>query len=152
MPVLHGRSMLLRSLVLTAAAMLVPTIAHAVTPRDIVELSKAGVSEAILIALIDSDQTVFALDANEILTLHEAGVSDVVLLKMLRAATPGLTIVGNSRPSRRIPTIVVPYYVLVPMPIFREEKPARPPVRRDSIPPQPSIAFGRFINDGTTGR
>ena len=143
--------MLLRSLVFTAA-LLVPTMAHAVTQRDIIELSQAGVSDAILIELIDSDQTVFTLDANEILMLRQAGVSDVVVLKMLRSAPRGLTIVGDSRPSRRIPTMVVPYYVLVPMPIFREEKPARPPVRRDSIPPQPSIAFGRFINDGTTGR
>ena len=76
--------------VLTFALLLalVPVTASAVTIQDIVAMSKAGVSEQVLIALIEHDRTVFSLDGSQLVALKNAGVSEAVVLAMLRA-NPG---------------------------------------------------------------
>src|SRR5687767_8993868 len=77
---------MLRTLVFLAA-LLLPVSASAVTARDIIELTKAGLSDDILIAVIEADRTVFTLDKDQILELKKAGVSNAVLLKMIRTRT-----------------------------------------------------------------
>ena len=58
--------------------------AEAVTIRDIIELSKAGLSDSVLIALIETDRRVFTID-NEILKqLKDGGVSDTVIVALIR--------------------------------------------------------------------
>lgn len=59
--------------------------AEAVTVRDIIELTKAGLSEPVLLALIEVDHPVFTLDAMTMKTLKDAGVSDTVMLAMIRS-------------------------------------------------------------------
>lgn len=71
--------------VLTVVAVLAPAAASAVTVDQVVELSKAGVSEAVILALIDRDRTVFSLDAEQIVTLHRDGLSDSIILAMLKS-------------------------------------------------------------------
>ena len=44
-----------------------PTVARAVSTRDLIELSKAGLGDEVLVALIEADGTVFNLDAPKIL-------------------------------------------------------------------------------------
>jgi hypothetical protein len=146
--------------------------ASAVTVHDIIELTKAGLSDDILVALIDADRTVFSLDKNEILTLKKAGVSEAVLLKMLRTRrefdTPATTQETDAAPATTVPqppvpevvvigsqpsppvTVVVPQYYYVPYSIWGVP-------RRHTTPAQPVIApeyrgFGRFINDGWVNR
>ena len=72
--------------VAACAALLVigtPTVARAVSTRDLIELSKAGLGDEVLVALIEADGTVFNLDAPKILELRAAGVSERVITAML---------------------------------------------------------------------
>jgi hypothetical protein len=70
---------------LTLCGVLTPEVASAVTVDQVAELSKAGVSEAVILALIDRDRTVFSLDADQILTLHRDGLTDRIIVAMLKS-------------------------------------------------------------------
>ena len=59
--------------------------AEALTVRDIIELSKSGLSDDILVALIDVERKVFPIDAATLKQLKEAGVSDRVIVAMVRS-------------------------------------------------------------------
>ena len=154
----------MRALLLLAALGLVPAAAEAVTIRDIIELSKAGLADEVLVAVIDADRTIFTLDADQILELKGAGVSEAVLLKMLRTRrefeapatahaaqapsagvqdgpAPEVVIIGAPPPTV---TVVVPQYYFVAVPIFgRPPRPVRPGA--PFLPPE-HRGFGRFIN------
>lgn len=163
-----------RLAVIVAFVLMVAVDARAVTVRDIIELSKAGLPDEILTAVIDADRTIFTLDKDQILELKKAGVSEAVLLKMLRSraeyereaergpesdsrpvphaepALPEVVVIGATPPPAV--TIVVPQYYYVPFPIW-----GRSPHQTPGTPPSPFLApehrgFGRFINDGWTGR
>ena len=62
---------------------LLPSRALAVSVRDIVELSRAGLSDEVILALIEVDGTIFSLDAQQVAGMAAAGVSQRVLLAML---------------------------------------------------------------------
>ena len=57
--------------------------ADAVTIADIIGLSQAGLSDDVLIALVDTDDTVFTLTASQIVQLKTAGVGERVIVAML---------------------------------------------------------------------
>jgi len=59
--------------------------ASAVTIDQIVELTKAGISEPVILALIDRDRTIFTIDPEQLVTLKRDGLSDAVLLAMLKS-------------------------------------------------------------------
>jgi hypothetical protein len=59
--------------------------ASAVTVSEIHDLVRAGVSDEVIVALIEADDERFELDAGQILELRAAGVSDRVLAAMLRS-------------------------------------------------------------------
>ncbi len=59
--------------------------AEAVTIRDVIELSKAGLSEQVLLALIEVDRGVFAIDTPTLKRLKEAGVSEAVIVALIRS-------------------------------------------------------------------
>ena len=59
--------------------------AEAVTIRDLIELSKAGLSDDVLIALIEVDRRVFTVDTPTLKQLKEAGVSDPVIVALIRS-------------------------------------------------------------------
>ena len=73
------RALLAALLVVGPAA----TLAHAVTVADLINLRANGVSDDILVALIQTDGTVFKLAADDIIDLKKRGLSDRVLLAML---------------------------------------------------------------------
>jgi hypothetical protein len=151
-----------------AAALLVPVSAGAVTVHDIIELTKAGLPDDVLVAVIDADRTIFTLDKEQILELRAAGVSKAVLLKMLRSRRefeavqeapafteappqPELVVIG-AQPTPPPVTVVVPQYFYVPYSIW-----GVPTHHVPRTPPQPVLApqyrgFGRFINDGWVER
>jgi len=58
---------------------------EAVTVRDLIELSKAGLGEQVLLALIEVDRSVFKVDALTLKQLKEAGVSDNVIVAMIKS-------------------------------------------------------------------
>ena len=76
-----------RSLVAVLAVVLslVAGRADAVTVRDVIELSKAGLSESVLLALIDVEHSVFSIDTSTLKQLKSAGVSDAVIVAMIRS-------------------------------------------------------------------
>ena len=68
-----------------AASVLVPTAASAVTVDQIVALAHSGVTDAVILALIDRDKTIFSLEAEQLVTLKAEGVSEPVILAMLKS-------------------------------------------------------------------
>jgi hypothetical protein len=69
---------------------LIPTRAEAVTLRDIIELTKAGLGENVLLALIEVDGGVFNIDTETLTQLKNAGVSEQVIVALVRS--------GRTRP------------------------------------------------------
>jgi hypothetical protein len=59
--------------------------AEALTIRDIIDLSKAGLGDQVLLALIEVDRSIFAIDTATIRSLKTAGVSDAVIVAMIRS-------------------------------------------------------------------
>jgi hypothetical protein len=66
-------------------AVLASTTASAATLDEIVALSKAGVSDSVILGLIDRDRTIFTLDSDQLVMLKQQGVSDAVVLAMLKS-------------------------------------------------------------------
>ncbi len=79
---------------------LIPAAASAVTVQEIVALSKAGVSEPVILALIDRDKTIYALGADELVALSRNGLSEAIMLSMLRS--------GRQEPPPQEPAPVAP--------------------------------------------
>ena len=103
--------------------------AYAVSLRDLVDLSKQGLSDELLIALVEAENSVFHLNAADVKSLKEQGLSDRLLIHLLQTPTlrpaeePRLHI-ADARPERapapaqvvivdRVETIAVPVYVPV---------------------------------------
>lgn len=81
--------------------------ADAVTIRDLIELSKAGLSDPVLLALIEVDRSVFNIDTATLKQLKEAGVSDQVIVALIKS--------GRQRPE--------PVAAPAPEPLPREREP-----------------------------
>src|SRR6185436_5704816 len=67
------------------AGLLLPATASAVTIDEIVGMAHAGVTDAIILALIDRDRTVFAIEPEQIVKLQKDGLSEAVILAMLKS-------------------------------------------------------------------
>lgn len=137
-----------RALLLLTLVFCAPGAARAVTLDDIVELSRAGVTADVLVAVIEADRTIFTLNAQELLVLKEAGVPDEVVVKMLGSSrefapepAPEPLIVGTSQPSAPV-AFAVPTFV--PFPVYV----AVPVVPAPVVVRTPAPGIGRFINDG----
>jgi len=104
--------------------------AEAVTLRDLIDLSKQGVSDDLLIALVEAEKSIFHLNASEVKSLKEQGLSDRLLIHLLQtpslrpAPEPQLHIADQRAPARpiaaervividRVETVAVPVYVPV---------------------------------------
>jgi hypothetical protein len=68
-----------------ALLVLTPGTASAVTVGQIVALTKAGVAEPVILALIDRDKTVFTIEPEQLVNLQRDGVSETVILAMLKS-------------------------------------------------------------------
>jgi hypothetical protein len=60
-----------------------------VTIDQILQLKKAGVTDAVILALIERDQTVFTLPPEQIVSLKSQGLTDDVIIAMLKTAEAG---------------------------------------------------------------
>ena len=67
------------------AVLLLAAPASAATIRDIIELSKAGVGDQVLLALIEIDPRIYTIDAGTVKALKAAGVSEPVIVAMIRS-------------------------------------------------------------------
>ena len=59
--------------------------AEALTVRDIVELTRAGLGDEVLLALIEVDRGVYAIDKETLKQLKAAGVSDRVIVALVKS-------------------------------------------------------------------
>jgi hypothetical protein len=65
------------------AALAVP--AEALTVRDIIELTRAGLGDEVLLALIEVERGVYAIDKETLKQLKAAGVTDRVIVALVRS-------------------------------------------------------------------
>src|SRR6185295_851092 len=72
-------------LLITLTVILLPSRADALTVRDVVELTRAGLGEEVLLALIEVDRSIFPIDAATIKELKASGVSERVITAMVRS-------------------------------------------------------------------
>jgi hypothetical protein len=132
----------------------VPVKAEALTLRDIVELSRAGLSDDVLVALIDVHKGVFSLDMETLKSLKADGVSDRVLVAIINSGrTPPpapVPAVEELEPAPAPPVVVIEHYhtassaqvvvqqvpVYVPVPVERPSS-RRVSVDRAPTPPSP---------------
>ncbi len=77
---LVGRLVMLAAIVAVSAPR-----AEAITLREIVELTKAGLSEEVLLALIEVDQRIFSIDSETVKSLRDAGVSPRVIVAIVKS-------------------------------------------------------------------
>jgi hypothetical protein len=75
-------------LLLLALAACTPTPASAVTLAEVVALSKSGVSEPVILALIERDQTLFSMSPDQLVKLQRQGLSDTILLALIKSGRP----------------------------------------------------------------
>jgi len=79
---------LIRSLIVLgclALGLAVPRDASAITVDQIVSLAKSGVTDTVILALIDRDRTVFAIEPEQIVALQRDGLSERIILAMLKS-------------------------------------------------------------------
>jgi hypothetical protein len=65
--------------------LLLPATSSALTVQEVVALSKAGVSDEVLLSLIERDKTIFAIDSDQLIALTRDRVSEKLVLAMLRS-------------------------------------------------------------------
>jgi hypothetical protein len=116
--------MLRRSLFACLAVLAVTAArADAVTIRDVIELSKAGLGDPVLIALIEVDRSLFAIDTATLKQLKEAGVSETVIVAMIRSGReprdlpPPAPIVEAPPPAPEPQVIVIEHHDPAPPPV-----------------------------------
>jgi len=71
--------------VIVASLVLLSARADALTIRDIVELTRAGLGDEVLLALIEVDPSVYPIDTETVKYLKDAGVSQRVIVAMVRS-------------------------------------------------------------------
>ena len=86
--------------------------AEAVTIRDLIELSKAGLGDEVLIALIEVDRQVFSIDAATLKKMKDAGVSEAVIVALIRSGRtprvePAPAAAPEPAPQPREPEVIV---------------------------------------------
>lgn len=154
---------LIASFFLVAALVtLSPTRAEAVTIRDIIELTKAGLSDDIIVALIEADRTMFTIDAKLVLQLREAGVTERVILVMLESRrkyaanqVEPLPLPLPQPPVSQVVPVVPERIVHVPVPVYIHSPVAvvqQQTVRQTVVVEVEEVRPGRFINDGYAPR
>jgi hypothetical protein len=126
--------MMRRALVFAFAVMLLSLTAgraEALSVRDVIELTKAGLSEPVLLALIDVDRGVFSIDTATLKQLKSEGVSDTVIVAMIRS---------GRQPQADVPAPMA--QGPVPAPVAQD---ASEPVEMDAPPEPPAPAAPQFV-------
>jgi hypothetical protein len=93
--------------------------AEAVSINDIIALSRAGLGDEVLLALIEVEGSVFTIDKSTLTKLKEAGVSERVIVAMVKS--------GRTRPPEPEPGADAP----------ATDDPRNP--RESAFPPEPQV-------------
>ena len=120
-----------------SALMLAPARAEALTLQEIIELSRAGLGEEVLLALIEVNQRVYPIDTETVRTLKGAGLSEKIIIAIVKSGRtppppvpealpldvvpppppePQVIVVERERPV--VTEVPVPVYVAVTWPDF----------------------------------
>ncbi len=83
-----GMRALLVSALAFVAVVTTAVRASAVTLDQVVALARAGVSESVILAVIDRDKTIFDIAPDQVVTLKQQGLSDALILALLRSGRP----------------------------------------------------------------
>jgi hypothetical protein len=136
--------------VFTALLSLLASRADAVTIRDLIELSKAGLSDQVLVALIEIDRTVYTLDAATLKQLKDAGVSDAVVIALIRSGRTE-SVVAGPEPAVEPPPAPDPQPQVVVIehhdPVV-QQVPVVVPVAVPVYVTQPRVRSARIATDG----
>jgi hypothetical protein len=79
----------IRAIFLLAFLSAVASPAAAITTDQVVALKKAGVSDAVILALIERDHTVFSIAPEQIVALQREGLSETLIIAMLKSGQEG---------------------------------------------------------------
>jgi hypothetical protein len=79
----------MRVLSLFIVLAVVPSTVSAVTLDQVVALRKAGVTDAVILALIERDHTVFSIQPEQIVELKRDGLSEALIIAMLKSGQAG---------------------------------------------------------------
>src|SRR5262245_47196989 len=79
----------IRVTILLAFLSVLAAPAAAVTTDQVVSLKRAGVSDAVILALIERDHTVFSIAPEQIVALQREGLSEELIIAMLRSGQEG---------------------------------------------------------------
>ncbi len=116
---------------------LAPARADAITLREVIDLTKAGLGDEVLLALIEIDQRVFPIDPATLRMLKQEGVSEKVIVAMVKSGRtpapqpepqpipvapsepadppePRVIVIDHDRPVVHEVAVPVPVYVAVP--------------------------------------
>lgn len=128
--------------IVAAVLALSPVSADAITLKEIVQLSRAGLGDEVLLALIEVDQKVFAIDSETLQMLKDQGVSERVIVALIRSGRtqpapeqltaaaplpepqvmqpePQVVVIERERPVVQQVAVPVPVYVPVVVPATR---------------------------------
>lgn len=165
-----GNMQTLRVLSVTALALacLLARPAFAVTPDELVELTRSGLGDEVLLALIETTGVPEPVDAAAVLALKQAGVGERVIAAAVRASRPAQPEPAANCPDCDIGFAGDPYSPAPPDPalvalereVYREVyvyvpvvvgPPVRPSRHRPAKPYfEGDRGFGRFINEPVT--
>jgi hypothetical protein len=84
-------------------AILAAPPAAAATIQDLIKLKAAGLSDDILIALIEADGSVFHLKADDVIAIRKEGLSEKVIMAMIATAVKRTQPVANPAPTVAAP-------------------------------------------------
>jgi hypothetical protein len=76
--------------------------------QDVINLSKAGMSDSLVIGMMDATDTWFQLKAQDVIDLKNAGVSEKVITAMMQQPTPSTSQASTSPAARYY--VYPPYY------------------------------------------
>ena len=133
--------------------------AERLSTRDIIELSKAGLGDEVLLALIDVSRGVYPIDPPTLKQLKDGGVSERVIAALVRSgreivvpepvaldsprdddrAQPQPQVIVVERPAPEIREVAVPVPVYVTAPFRRAHR-----THVDTVPAAPETRFVPF--------
>ena len=85
---------------------LAPAPVSAVTLDQVVMLIQAGVSEAIILALIDRDKTILTIEPDQLIALKNNGVSEAIVLALLKSGRAEGEAAANANAALNAATIM----------------------------------------------
>ena len=133
------RPVIAAALLLVAALAVTVQPAQALTIRDVIELTRAGITDDVLVALIEVDGGVYSTDTATLKSLKDAGVSDRVMIALIRSGrdrrveepAPVPEVNDASVEAPPPPTVVIEHrepqiqQVVVPVPVYVPVYPTR---------------------------